>query len=328
MPLSSQWTLSQLRTAVREEVLDPLGTKPWSWTDSELNTYINWWQEELQKEREFVFGTATATVSASTGTLTFTSFATDILRLDGIWGYFPTLSTNTVRLTPQTVYELNRLKREWRSATVNFPIVAYQEDYNTVSFFPAPSVAGTFTFEYPMAMTTMTADGQFMQQPAFTKYSVINFVAKRCYRRHGPNQDIQKAAKYENLWKQDLNQFRLIRDAYQPEKFLSLRPGGVYERQILQPDFNIANIGGATIVPAAGTAAEYNEAPSGTIDGVNLAFTLTNTPNPTNSLLLFLSGILLIQGLHYTLSTKTITFVSGYQPVSGQTLWANYQYLA
>lgn len=58
------------------------------------------------------------------------------------------------------------------------------------------------------------------------------------------------------------------------------------------------------------------ETPAGTIDGANKVFTLVGTPNPVDSLELFsiavaaVTGTLQIQGLAYTLSGNTITYVT------------------
>lgn len=57
------------------------------------------------------------------------------------------------------------------------------------------------------------------------------------------------------------------------------------------------------------------EAPSGTINGVNTVFTLTNFPK-TNALLLFWNGQLQRLTSEYTLSGKTITFLTA--PTAGE----------
>lgn len=71
---------------------------------------------------------------------------------------------------------------------------------------------------------------------------------------------------------------------------------------------------------------EWEETPSGVVDGVNTVFTLTKNPKPLNSLLLFLNGVKLREGAgnDYTLSGKTITFESGMIPETGDLLIANY----
>lgn len=67
-----------------------------------------------------------------------------------------------------------------------------------------------------------------------------------------------------------------------------------------------------------------NETPSGTVNGTNTSFTLVNSPNPSASLMLFVNGVLQIQGTDYTLSSGTITFTSA--PSTGALLTAFYRY--
>lgn len=66
---------------------------------------------------------------------------------------------------------------------------------------------------------------------------------------------------------------------------------------------------------------------TGTIgtDG-NPTFTLVRYPTPIRSLRLYKSGILLVQGVHYTLSGGTITFISGFIPTVGDVLQAVYKF--
>lgn len=85
--------------------------------------------------------------------------------------------------------------------------------------------------------------------------------------------------------------------------------------------------GGVTPVPSF-TVGFAEEVPSGTIDGVNLSFTLTHNVFPTSSLLLYKDGVLQVQGTHYTLSNHLITFISPFQPDTGQDLFASYRYVA
>ena len=71
-----------------------------------------------------------------------------------------------------------------------------------------------------------------------------------------------------------------------------------------QPEYNVDYDNLDTI----GTQFVDNETPAGTIDGVNAVFALAYTPNPTNSLMIWLNGTYLTQGVEYTLSGRTITF--------------------
>jgi hypothetical protein len=78
-----------------------------------------------------------------------------------------------------------------------------------------------------------------------------------------------------------------------------------------------------------------NETPAGTINGTvgtdgNAAFTLAHAPSPAGSLQLFKTdvgtGVLMIAGTHYNLSTLTITYTAGNIPITGQTHRAFYRY--
>ncbi len=67
------------------------------------------------------------------------------------------------------------------------------------------------------------------------------------------------------------------------------------------------------------------ETPTGSVNGSNTTFVLAATPIPFTSLALFRNGILLKQGLDYTLSGNTISFVSLGTPQVGDVLQANYR---
>lgn len=85
----------------------------------------------------------------------------------------------------------------------------------------------------------------------------------------------------------------------------------------------------AVASPFAHPPAGYNfgdaETPTGTVDGVNAAFTLTHAPSPATSLMLELNGIMQAPaGVDYTLSGTTITY--GVAPGSGSIHRAWYRY--
>lgn len=64
------------------------------------------------------------------------------------------------------------------------------------------------------------------------------------------------------------------------------------------------------------------EIPTGTVNGANTSFTLTNNPIFTSAHLLFVNGLLLVNGVHYTISGNTITMTTA--PAFGQTLVSVY----
>jgi hypothetical protein len=91
---------------------------------------------------------------------------------------------------------------------------------------------------------------------------------------------------------------------------------------------DIASITGAGVVTLATTFAKKtdfinNETPTGTVNGVNAAFTLANTP-AAGTLMLFLNGQLLEAGAgnDYTLTTNAVTMLQ--IPQTGDKLRATY----
>lgn len=81
---------------------------------------------------------------------------------------------------------------------------------------------------------------------------------------------------------------------------------------------------------ASGTGASPNfadsETPAGLVDGSNTVYTLSYTPSPSASLALFRNGMLMKQGVDYTISGATITFYVASDPQPGDLLTANYRY--
>lgn len=67
------------------------------------------------------------------------------------------------------------------------------------------------------------------------------------------------------------------------------------------------------------------EGPGGSINGTNATFTLAQTPANAASLMLFRNGLVQTNGLDYTLSGQTITFLGHDIPQSGDTLIAYYR---
>ena len=220
MALSDKWTLSQLRTAVRRELLDS-GASPF-WTDTEINAYLNDWQDYLVQELEPVWGSATTTLSTHTATLT--AVATDMLRVDAMYW-------NNRRLIERSQMELEVLQRDWRESNSSTPSVSFT-DTEVVQVWPPPSTAGTVVFEYPR-MVALTTDTTTMELPAWTKYSAKNYVGMRAYGRAGPNQDLNKAFKYKARFLRQCATYKTIKANYLPDRAPRLRPGGSYEGDIL-----------------------------------------------------------------------------------------------
>jgi len=85
-------------------------------------------------------------------------------------------------------------------------------------------------------------------------------------------------------------------------------------------------INGATPGSTSGTPGFVdNEVPFGTIDGNNTAFSLSNSPNPSTSLMLFINGVLQASGTDYLLTSNRITFASTSRPHTGDVVQASYR---
>jgi len=69
---------------------------------------------------------------------------------------------------------------------------------------------------------------------------------------------------------------------------------------------------------SGGSQLPFNETPAGAVDGSNRTFTLSMNPSPSNSLLLFLNGLLLKQGQDFSLNGSTITMTQAPLPAPPQ----------
>lgn len=306
MPLSTKYNRLQLRSLVRDDLMDP--SARW-WGDAELNAYIRSWQNRIQDSCEYVWGLATITTGTSSHQLT--SISTDILRLDAVYW-------NGVRIPGRSRYDLEMKNNDWLAQTDANAWAVYQGSPGDLVFWPTLTGTGTAVFEYPRILE-FADDTSPMELPAWCKYSVTDYVAYRAYGRVGPNQDLPKSLRRKKLWLESLAKFKTYKAAGFPQRSLRLKPGGQYEYDILNPrDFGSADM------PVITRPTEADEVPSGSINSSNVTFTLVHSPSPTTSLKLWLDGSLLTQGTHYTLSGSTVTFLV--TPQTGQTLFASYLY--
>jgi hypothetical protein len=76
-------------------------------------------------------------------------------------------------------------------------------------------------------------------------------------------------------------------------------------------------------IPGVGFVDE--QTPTGALNGVNLIFTLSQSPSPTTSLAVYRNGLRLSPGADFNLSGAVITFVSGLAPQTGDTLICSYR---
>jgi hypothetical protein len=82
---------------------------------------------------------------------------------------------------------------------------------------------------------------------------------------------------------------------------------------------------GSASTGSSGPGFVDQDVPTGTIDGSNTVFTLSQAPSPAASLLLYRNGVLLKAGVDYTLSGLMVTFGSLSVPQSGDLLLASYR---
>lgn len=73
---------------------------------------------------------------------------------------------------------------------------------------------------------------------------------------------------------------------------------------------------------ASATPGYEQEAPTGTVNGVNLIFSISSNPSEAKAVQLFQGGLMMRQGVDYTISGTTITMTIA--PQFGQDLWAYY----
>ena len=73
-----------------------------------------------------------------------------------------------------------------------------------------------------------------------------------------------------------------------------------------------------------GSLTALQETPAGSVDGVNVTFTISQVPSTSGRFILFLDGLYLTPIVDYSTSGATITMVTA--PAIGQTLGAYYEY--
>lgn len=224
MPLSDHWTLTQLHTAVRLELMDS-GTRWWS--KAELTDYLNDWQSVVQTELELVWGTASVVIGTTTAsaTITLTTIAPNMLRFHAAYW-------NGLPLVTRTEHELASLDREWRNTTENLPGVVVPLDRGHVALWPPPGTSGTLTLEYPI-YTTFTGDNDPMFLPAWTRYSALDFTCWRALMRAGPTNNLNRALRRKKSFDLTMHQYRATRDSMLATYSPTLRPGARYEADTL-----------------------------------------------------------------------------------------------
>lgn len=263
MALSDKWPRSQLRRIVRDELNDPLGTAPWSWSDTELNQYLDEWQQRINDQYEMVWGLSTTivqpvgtitstdngpsnglTIPAGSATIILSTFIPNALRCDAFYWINSTSTDSGVRLAGRTKQDLDIIVRDWRNVLPSDPLVVFQDDINSITLWPAPSQWGFLVAEFPSKVCFAT-DTSTMDIPAWTKYSARNYCAYRALLRTGPNQNIQRALTYKKLWLRQFHRYRRMWDAYFPDRYPVLKPTQSSDKYVI----SILNPPYTTVIP-------------------------------------------------------------------------------
>lgn len=219
MALSDKWTLSQLRAAARRELMD---TSTRWWTDAELNTYIDHWQNDLQNEFEFVRG-----VYSTSGAISTHTFSSAVERPTQVFW-------NGKLIFPTTQPALTQLDRDWRDASERLPLSWWESSEGTMALWPTGTYTGTLRVFYTKQLSFAT-DTSTMQIPAWTRYSVRDYVAYRAHQRYGQNTDMRRALRRKSRWERQLRRFRTIYSKYLVERLSSFRVGDAFEREAGDP---------------------------------------------------------------------------------------------
>lgn len=290
------WTLSECRDVVRRELMD---TNTRWWTNQELDFYIDSWQNQLQQEHEFVWGTST--VVTSTSTITLSSLTPEMERLDAI--YFGTGSSRGYRLAGRSVQDLDVLMFDWRNADADTPRLVVQFDSQSMTLWPPLTTTGTLVFEYPRKLS-FDGDDSYVSLPVWTQWSLKPFVCSKAYLRPGPNGDLSKALKYRAKFDTSHSKIKHLWSNFMPERFRKFKPASAYEFDILRPP--PAMFTGQNSTPTPDRFVDI--IPNGDVNGVNTVFTLTLVPT---SIQVYKNGQLMEpNGVDYTQSSTTVTFVS------------------
>jgi len=215
------------------------------------------------------------------------------------------------RLSGRLLEDLEVQHKEWRAALPDVPRMVVQYDSQSFFLWPTPLSNGVLECEYPI-LTTFSGNSSTVILPFWTQFTAKPYICALAYSRPGPTNDLKKALRYQKQFQLELKKAKTVWANYEPFRFLKLKPGGHYEYDILRtPPAEGQSFGGF----------EYMQYPlTGTIDGVNVTFTIPVVPN---GLMVFRNGLLQAGGgVDYTLTGSTIVFTSPPQIGDLLTSWA------
>jgi len=281
------------------------------WSDTELNQFITDWQNELQQDYEFVWGTATVTTALST--LTLGSLTPALGRLDAVY-YIGTDGGRGYRLAGRLLQDLEVGNVEWRNALPDTPREIIQYDSTQIIIWPPLANLGTFIFEYPQQLS-FNGDDSLISLPPWTQWSVKPYVASRAYLRMGPVNDTKRALRYRAQYEREKLRIKSLWDNWLPERYRKLKPASHYEWDILFPPPAMGpGPGGSISIPDV----FKSFIPTGSVDGVNLIFNLPIIPS---AMKVFLNGLLQTPTTDITISGSVITFATPPQPGDTLVVW-------
>lgn len=298
MSAYTNWSLGTARIVARRELMD-LGGKWWS--DTELNQYIGDWQNELQTQYEFVWGTATITTAINT--LTLGTITPPLHRLDAVY-YSSGTGDRGYRLSGRLLQDLEVGNIEWRDALPDTPRAVIQYDSTQMIVWPPLQNLGTFIFEYPQTLS-FASDSTLISLPPWTQWSLKPYVAMKAYLRPGPTNDLKRAMRYKAKFEREKQRIKLLWDNWLPERYRKLKPAHHYEFDILFPPPAWAANQSASAPTIPDSFRTY--IPPESVNGINTSFSVPVVPT---AMKLFVNGILQQSGVDYTLSGSSILMSS------------------
>jgi hypothetical protein len=237
-----QWTLAQIRSKIRSELLDPSGK---FFSDFEINFFAAQYQDEIQQDYEFVWGTCT--ITTINPVVQISSISPAMSRLDAVY-WSDTNTSRGYRLAGRNLEDLDWAHRDWRISDTDVPREIVQYDSTQLTIWPPPSKPAILTFEYPLKLDLVN-DIDTMSLPIWAQWAVKPYVCRECYLRPGPVNDLKRALRYDKQYLREKARIKLLWDNWLPERYRRLKPSGRYELDILKPivAFDVGN--GTTSVP-------------------------------------------------------------------------------
>ena len=227
------------------------------------------------------------------------------------WNSFQAADNSTVvkQSTTVTVNDGN-LKVQLVPSTTGTPAIFYAVTYNS---------DGRLQFRETWSVPTSAL-------PLRVKDVRVNAPAPGGQSGPGPGQQTGEVEQADVIGLiADLEARPLKGPGYAPNRVALVNALGALE-SVLGADGDCVHVDGST-GPCGSSAPAFidNESPTGLVDGSNAIFTLSATPDPVSSLVVYRNGLLMKEGADYTLSARNITFVSAAVPQAGDILQTSFR---